>query len=448
MEEAVKSVKQYSVWIALAVLAVLGIWTALDLKKPVHEPGENPKVSDLVGLAPADVVRLEITHPGDTTILIKTGAVWLMEKPIKAPADPDQVKQIIDGILDRTTDFQLDNPSTNELAGFQLDKPAATAVLTDKSGKKVTVQFGAKGADKSSIYARDASTGKVFTVASSDFESLKKDTSSLRDRTVISAPTDSIDTITIRRAGDNVELHKTGSKWQILKPWTAPADDSAAGMLADALKSVKCERFVPGDPFKYGLDMPGLIVEVKLKDGKTQRLEIGNKVKNEVFATSFPDKGGLLALSESTVQSLDKSVHDLRERKLVDFEPSDVVRISIASPKGSWEAEEKGDDWLFVNPVKGQKADKSKLENLLFDMKTPAARHVEENAKDLAKYGLDKPQLTAAVTLKSGVKKELRLGKKSPKGDYYASGSDAPGAVFEEAGSSFVKLNKKAGDVK
>ncbi len=448
MEEAVKSVKQYSVWIALAVLAVLGIWMALDLKKPVREPGENPKVSDLLGMAPADVVQVEITTESNTTVLAKNGPAWSMEKPIRAAADPDQVKQMVDGILDHATDFQLDHPSASELAGYQLDKPAATASLSDKSGKKLTIQFGAKGADKSSVYARDVSIGRVFTVSSSDFDSLKKDASSLRDRTVISAPTDSIEAITIHRASDYVELHKTGSKWQIVKPWSAPADDSAAGMLADALKSVKCERFVPGDPFKYGLDMPGLIVEVKLKDGKTQRLEIGNKVKNEVYATSFPDKGGLLALSESTVKSLDKSVHDLRDRKLVDFEPSDAVHVSVTSPKGSWEAEKKGEDWLFVNPMKGQKADKSKLENLFFDIKTPAARHVEENAKDLAKYGLDKPQLTTYVMLKGGAKKELRLGKKAPKGDYYASGSDAPGAVFEDAGSSFANLNKKAEDVK
>src|ERR1051325_8415166 len=111
-----KRLRNYSVQIALGVLAVLGIWLWLDSKRPVHEPGENPKVSDLIGIAPADVTRLEISNDGKTTVLTKAGAIWTIEKPIKAAADSELVKRLVDAILDRTSDYVRDNPDSKELA--------------------------------------------------------------------------------------------------------------------------------------------------------------------------------------------------------------------------------------------------------------------------------------------------------------------------------------------
>src|SRR5687767_1757236 len=98
----------------------------------------------------------------------------------------------------------------------------------------------------------------------------------------------------------------------------------------------------------------------------------------------------------------------------------------------------------MVNANPGQEANSQTGENLLVDMTAQAAAHGTEKADNLAQYGLDKPQLTATVTLKGNQKQQLFVGKKAAKGaNYYARGSQAPNAAFELGGYIFDNLNKK-----
>ncbi len=447
-----KRIRQNSVWIALALAALLGGLMLLDLKRPVHEPGENPKISDIVGIAPADVTRIEINNQGRTIVLAKAGSNWTIEQPYRAAADSDVVKRIVDGVLDRTTDYIRDEPDAKEIAQYKLDKPDVSATFQDKTGRKRVIQFGDKDPGKSSVYARDVASKKVFLVGSSDVDSLRKDAGELRDKTILTVAADNIVSVTLKRPVGEVDLERAGAKWRITKPWEAPADDSSVNSLVDTLKSLKCERYIEAgakDMKKYGLDAPRLRVGITEKGSKSHVLEIGSKAKdkNEVYAVRGTDRTEVVTLSESTFRSFDKSAGDLRNRKLVDFQESSVDRFAVTSPKGSWEAEKKSDDWTFANPFKGKKADRFKVEDAVREAAATAIRHVEENAKDLSRYGLDKPQITATVTLKGGANKQLFLGKKGPKGDYYARGSDSPNAVFELGKFSFDALNKKPEDL-
>src|SRR5262249_34550622 len=148
---------------------------------------------------PAEVVRLEIENAGSKLTLSKSGTGWTIEQPIRAAADSDEIKRIVDGILDRSTDFILQDPKSAELAKYKLEKPALTATFQDKSGKKRVIRFGDKDPEKSSVYAQDADSKQVFLVGSSDVDSLKKDAGALRDKTVLSVPSDSVMTVKLQR---------------------------------------------------------------------------------------------------------------------------------------------------------------------------------------------------------------------------------------------------------
>src|SRR5438132_9554138 len=63
--------KGKSTLIAVGLLAVLGIWAWVGERGEVREPGQTPPVSELVGMKPDDVTRVELLHDGQPTVLAK-----------------------------------------------------------------------------------------------------------------------------------------------------------------------------------------------------------------------------------------------------------------------------------------------------------------------------------------------------------------------------------------
>lgn len=444
--------KDYGVWIALGVLALLGVWLWFDLRRPTHEPGENPKVADLVGIAPAEVSRIEMQSPGKDVTIVRAGAGWNIEQPIKSAADSDEVKRILDGFLDHTTDFVLQNPG-RDLARFQLQQASAHVTFTSNHGIRRTLDIGGQDPSKTNVYVLDGHDHQVFLVSSSDADMVRTKTAGdLRDKSLLSIPQDQVASIRIQRKAGTLEVQRTGDQWNLAQPWKAPADSSTVDSMTSTLSSLKAGRFVDNPSANlatYGLKPPKVTVTVTDKAGKQTVLELGNKEpgKTTIYAVRGSHPTEVVTVSDATLGTFDKAPLDLRSRKMADFQNDDVQRLAVTGPAGSWEAQKTGEDWKFVRPLGGQKADSMKMGDVLFAISGPANKVAAENPPSFAPYGLDRPALTATVTLKAG-KKELFVGKKTPKGDYYARGSDAMDAVFEITSSTFTSLNKKPDSLK
>jgi hypothetical protein len=65
---------------------------------------------------------------------------------------------------------------------------------------------------------------------------------------------------------------------------------------------------------------------------------------------------------------------------------------------------------------------------VLDSLTAPASKFIEDSPKDLAKYGLDKPEITVTVNDGHGTSQVVQIGKKTKDG-YFAKGSQ--NAVFE-----------------
>ena len=447
-----KWIKDNTAWIALVVLGALGVWLYLDLKKPVKEPGEMPKVEELAGVKAADVIRLELKKGGPPIVLAKSGAEWRMESPVKAKADAEEVNRIIQGLLGGASDFILEAPK--DLKQYRLDPPEFELTLTGKSGEKNTLQFGMQDPAKASVYTRDADSGKVFLTSSGSVDTLRnKDQNALRDKTLVAAASNKINGITIEKPAGVIRLVKgEKDRWQLTQPWTAPADVFSVSGMTSALGGLKGDRFIAADVkdlTKYGLANPQFTVTAE-SEGAKAAVRIGKKTSDRMEYYAAPvGADNVLTITEANFQALNKTAKELRSRKIVDFENVDVQRFAVTGPKGSWEVEKAGEEWKFVKPNPGQKAKAQTIENLLMDLTTQAASLVEQESPVVGKYGLDKPLLTATVFLKDQGRQQLKVGNKLPKGaNYYASGTPSPNTVFELGGYIFDNLNKKPEDLK
>jgi Domain of unknown function (DUF4340) len=265
--------------------------------------------------------------------------------------------------------------------------------------------------------------------------------------------------ITLVRGGQTINLENQNNKWVITQPVNATADEAAVNSIVGDLVSARVEReFAPagGDLKQYGLAEPAVKLEVKLKDGKTHRVELGTKDEISLSAYAKIDGSQNVALIPvSLLNNSDKSLNDLRDRLVLGMTQYELSSFKIVNESAGFELEKKDSEWTIKSPVSGP-ADESQVTSLLADLTgSKAAEIVSENVDDPAKYGLDKSKISITARLTTGGERTITVGSKVDD-NYYAKASDRPQLLKVDSlfylklstnlaslrGKQFVKLNR------
>jgi hypothetical protein len=105
--------------------------------------------------------------------------------------------------------------------------------------------------------------------------------------------------------------------------------------------------------------------------------------------------------------------------RLTDYISSDVESLTLENPEGTFVIVRKDDKWILSSPA-DLKYDSLILSSIVINAASIIAdRLVEENAQDIAKYGLDNP-VTVRLKTKDGKETVLEVGDRTPtKSGYY-----------------------------
>ena len=241
--------------------------------------------------------------------------------------------------------------------------------------------------------------------------------------------------------GTNVRLERTAeADWKIVAPLAAPADRFAVDGVASTLAELTPEAtFDTPEP----LENYGLAVEpsVRFRAGdEDYALRLGNAtpVGGNVYATDAEGKR-VVAIASWRKNALTKTLKQLRDGRVIDFDRTAVKGITLESADGRVVLARVDDGWRIAEPVDA-KADADAVEGLLSDLQyLRADEFVDEPAAD-AVLGLDAPWLTAELALESGEPVGLQVGAKRE--DRRVVRGSA-GRVFEIAGSRLESLPRE-----
>ena len=191
----------------------------------------------------------------------------------------------------------------------------------------------------------------------------------------------------------------------------------------------------------FGLEMPALTLIVTA-DNKSYRLKLGeeptnpNRFTRDTFLLlgepdgkgGFIDRPEVVRVAPGLLAKLDHTVDYYLQRRLFPSErvaksPDDPEKIdkltagavTIKGPTSNFTLDHKAGEWNLKEPTR-DRADPEKLRTVLAAVPDVWADHFVRNAKkDLAEYGLDKPEQTIAVTRNDGTTVTLLIGKESPR---------------------------------
>jgi len=240
---------------------------------------------------------------------------------------------------------------------------------------------------------------------------------------ILDLPVDAVKRVELKRPAENLDivLEKDGLAWRITAPQAYRADGETAGALASALAALDSTKLVDEkatDFAPYGFNAPRLVASVS---GKT--IEVGDEnPANGEYYVRVAGQPKLYTIASASYTALDKRVADLRDKKLVAFEPADVKTIELTA-KGATLAFERNKqrDWQITKPG-AYRADGFSVEEVARKL---AEARMDFNAPDeTAKFTAGTPVATARVTGGAGLE-TIDLRKSGE--DYFAKSSVVPG---------------------
>jgi len=267
-----------------------------------------------------------------------------------------------------------------------------------------------------------------------------------------------VEGLSLARKGEAVTLKREGEGWVLLEPIRARAEKSAAEALIGTIAGVRREREIEAAPEKladYGLENPSVRITVTAK-GQSHSLLLGERTPTGVWIyAKSSDKPAVFLLSDSLLRDSEKKVGDLRDKTILAFERKEVKGIEVRARGQILAAEEStasgaaGAEWRMTAPVQ-VKADRERISAFLEKLGGKIREFVEENPKDLARYGLDRP---TEVRLLIGQEKDrstrvLLFGKVEPsKKGLYAMRQGDP-SVFLLDAETWAALPQTAADLR
>jgi hypothetical protein len=234
--------------------------------------------------------------------------------------------------------------------------------------------------------------------------------------------------------GEVARLVRRDGRWHLEQPVDFPADTLAADAIASSLADLAAEvTFDEPEPLaNYGLADAGTIRFES--PGSVHTLRVGNE--SSVGGSTYVIVGEgpqVRAVKTFRTTPLAKSVQQLRDVAVLDFDRETVSRVSVRWPSGRADAvrDEDGEGWRLTQPLEAP-ADASVLDGLLSDLQFLRADGFVDDPPPDGELGFDAPE--AYVELRAEGRAEpitLTIGAVRGEGSRAVRGQR--GVVYEVA---------------
>jgi hypothetical protein len=241
----------------------------------------------------------------------------------------------------------------------------------------------------------------------------KKETSAIPPSPkILALGEDQIQGIRIAKSGSEpVVLKKIANKWMIAEPKQIAADEDTVKSMTGSLGALNADRLIEDHPSNlagFGLNTPAEEVDVTLKGGATDKLLIGSDTPSGSDTyVKLADKPAVYTIYSSTKSNFDKSVNDLRDKRLMPFNSDKVTAVSVAAKGPAFEFGKNAQgEWQITKPSP-MRADTMQVDDLVRKLKDakmdlPSSATPEDEKKAASEFASGANIATVTVTDNSG----------------------------------------------
>ena len=234
---------------------------------------------------------------------------------------------------------------------------------------------------------------------------------------------DQIEEIQIKPAsGEASRVQKINGQWQLVEPEKTEADQGQVGNAATSLALLEVNSVVdenPSDLSQYGLNPPKADIAFRVKGkNELQHLLLGEKTATggDLYAKT-PDQKRVFLIAPYLENTFERTPFDLRNKAVLKFDQSKADGIEIVHEGMTTALGKMGNDWFITKPYKAR-ADFAAAEAILTALSSAQMQKIAANeAADLGKYGLDKPDATVTA-IAGSTRASVAIGKNDGESNY------------------------------
>ena len=404
----------------------------------------------VLGAEAADIRSLDVESalPGGSFSLERRGEEWFLTKPIAWRANPNAVNRIVSDLefLEHDTSFSVPAVVKNgqSLADYGLAQPKLTVTFTsggpDTTGAApVTTRLAIGEATKvgQRLYLLSPDGARIHVVGRELADSLSVPIEQLRAETVLTIPVYEARALNVQTAppsGVRVIVQRDGARWSLYTPIAARASKDAIELAINNLDSLSVKGFLaPNAPVppaaqlqvtiegntRYETLFIGVQAPGKSAPGTHPyyaQLEDSSKPmdRSPWFTVEIPDEA-----PDSLLGSLRDALERLRDRRVLDVDPSLATMITLKAPNQPDLTLQRLDPdtaraapasearWQILLPGDGGQgpatlpADRAAVQRLLDRIALLSAERFMSDApqeSDLENWGFNRPERTVTIT--------------------------------------------------
>jgi hypothetical protein len=443
-------IKKSTLVFLLCAIVLGGTFYYLDFKKGLgSKPAETTDNTKLTfPVAEADIGSLTLTHPREPDApairLDKGKDTWQIVQPVAAAADQAAVQSMLDNLTTAKTSETTEPATSDRLKIYGLTPPQLEVKFQLKNGVNHTLEIGNKDFTGSSVYAIVDGAKTVSLLSEAVLTASDNSLDNLRDHTVLSLTPPQVASFTLKNPSGEMALTKSKDQWNFTKPSDAMADQDSVNGLLTAVSNARLTTFVsqkPDNLGQYGLTDPAINFTFADDTGKKSTLLLGKKEGNGYFARD-PSRSSVFSVGADLYTQLAKSYGELRDLKVLHFDPSDITHVEFHNDHGLIAiSSTDGSNWTIDSPAaqKGKSASSYKIFDTLVALR---ADQIIDHPEPALVEALAKPAIEVELTDKSGKKLTLKMLK--PSGEVvYAQASDISG-LSKVKKQDFDSLNFEA----
>jgi hypothetical protein len=199
-----------------------------------------------------------------------------------------------------------------------------------------------------------------------------------------------------------VVAEKTDGTWRLIEPTPAAADQGLVESLSDQIANLQSRGQVRLDEHtrrQLGLHQPRLRVELTTADGKTTRLDLGERsgTGDGVYARKADGDQAHL-VPAAIVESLDRPASAFRSKALVDVRPAEVREIRVTRPDETLALRQENGTWQILEPQPMPADDREAQDLITAVTNARAVEFITDDSAQASPYQLDDPAATIVIS--------------------------------------------------
>jgi hypothetical protein len=457
-------IKKSTLIVLLAAVIIGAAAYYFDWKRGQKEAANSPADTSepAFTLQADDISSLTISYPADPRSqpihFEKQNGAWQITEPLQTSADDASLQGIVQQLASARV-AQTEPGTPDRLKVFGLETPDLALDFQMKNGAKHSLRLGKKDFTGVAVYAIVDNAKDVALLPESLLVSADKPLQDLRDHSVLHFATPDVNSFDLKNSSGELAAAKDHDAWKFAKPSSAPGDSDAINSLFAAVASSRTTKIAsetPDNLAKYGLASPAISFTTTDAKGKTATLLVGRKEGDEYFARDAA-RPTIFRINQSLYTKLTESFSDLRDKKLVHFDPATITHAEIHNASGTILCTRQNDtDWSCdatdqkdKTPNDQQKDNRqgkpATLDKLFTPLEQATAEEIfERPTPDL--FGKQpKPTFEAILTDKSGKILKVEISKGAG-GFVYGRTSEAP-TIYKLKPQILTDLSFKASDL-